>query len=107
MQLRPLQDREANLERLDDDLVDFAQLDSEQILHKDFEIVAVRLFGESILLCLIVQEADVGLLADVLDHLAIRRFIHQLVERTLRLVTGVQGPAHPVELYVLLNNTRE
>ena len=107
MQLRPLQDREAHLERLVDELIDFAQLYSEQIFREDLEVDAVRLFSESIRLCLIVKEADVGSLADVLDRLAIGRVIHQLKERTLRLITGALGPAHPVELYVLLNNTKE
>ena len=107
MQLRPLQDREAHLERLVDELVDFAQLDSEQILREDFKVDAVRLFGESIRLRLIVQEADVGSLADVLDRLAIERGVNQLVERTLRLVTAALGPAYPVELNVLLNSTKE
>ena len=54
---------------------------------------------------LIVQEADVGSLANVLDSLAIGRVVHKLKERTLRLVTGALGPAHPVELNVFLNNT--
>ena len=49
MQLRPLEDREAHLERLVDELVDFPHLDSEQILCKDLEVDAVRLFGESVL----------------------------------------------------------
>ena len=106
MQLGPLQDGKAYLERLVDELVYFAQLDSEQIFREDL-VDAVRLFGESIRLCLIVQEADVGSLADVLYRLAIGRVIHQLEEKTLRLITGALGPAHPVELYVLLNNTRE
>ena len=67
----------------------------------------MRLFGESICLCLIVPKANVGSLADVLDRLAIGRVIRQLEERTLRLITGALGPANPVELYVLLNNTRK
>ena len=107
MQLRPLQDKEAHLERLVDELVYFAQLYSEKIFREDLEVDAVRLFGESIRLCFIVQEADVGSLAEVLDRLAIGRVIHQLEEGTLRLITGALGPAHPVELYVLLNNTKE
>ena len=107
MQLRLLQDREAHLKRLGDELVDFAQIYSEQIFREDLEVDAVRLFGESIRLCLIVQEADVGSLADVLDRLAIGRVIHQLEERTLRLITGALGPANPIELYVLLNNAKE
>ena len=96
MQLQPLLNREAHLERLVDELVDFAQLDSEQIPRENLKIDAVRLFSESIRLRLIVQKADVASLADVLDSLAIGRIVHQLVERTLRLVTGALGPAHPI-----------
>ena len=47
------------------------------------------------------------MLADVLDRFAIKRVIHQLEESTLRLITGTVGPAHPVEFYVILKNTRE
>ena len=88
MKIRPFQDREAHLERLIDELVDFAQLDSEQILREDFVVVAVRHFDKSIRLCLIVQVADFGSLANVLNRLAVRRVVHQLEEQTLRFITG-------------------
>ena len=67
----------------------------------------MRLLGETIRFRLIVQEADVGWLADVLDRFALRRVVLQLEEQTLRLVTVALGPAQPVDLDVLLNNTRE
>ena len=71
MQLRLLEDREAHLERLDNELVDFTQLDTVQLLRKDLKIDAVRIFGESICLRLIVQKSDVNSFADVLDCLAV------------------------------------
>ena len=45
MQLRQLQDQKANLERLVDELVDFSQLDTEQVRGKDFEFDKMRLVG--------------------------------------------------------------
>ena len=105
VQLRPFEDKKANLKRLVNELVDFAQLDSKQILSENFEVYAVKLISESIRFPLIVQETDVGLFPDVFDSCVVGRVVHQLKERTLRLVTGALNPTLPVELYVLLNIT--
>ena len=66
------------MERLIDELVDFAQLDSEQLLGEDFKVKAVRLFGKSIRLRLIIQKANDGSLANVLERRSVWSVVHQL-----------------------------
>ena len=55
VQLQPLKDTKAHLERLVDEQVDFAKLDSEKIFSENLKVNTVRLFGESVRLRLIVQ----------------------------------------------------
>ena len=70
VELAVLQDREANLERLVDDLIDFAHLDTDQVLIEQAEVDAVRLFREPSRLVHVVEELNVHPLFDALDCLA-------------------------------------
>ena len=63
-------------DRFVNELVYFALLDSEMILFDDFKVDAVQLFNNSICIRLIVQEADVNFLADVIDRLCVQRIVH-------------------------------
>ena len=70
VELAVLQDRKANLERLVDDLIDFAHLDTDQVLIEQAEVDAVRLFREPSRLVHVVEELNVHPLFDALDCLA-------------------------------------
>ena len=80
LQFAPLKDAKAVLERLVDIVSQLAHLDTDQALIEDSKVEAVRLLGQMTGCLLLRNEPNVAPFGHVLDGLAVRSVIHQLIE---------------------------
>ena len=107
MQLLPLQDREAYLEMLVDKLIDIAQVDSKKF---SVNILKSMQCGFSVSRYAFVSSFKRRMSVRLLKLLIVLPFgalFINLKYKLKNLVTGALGPAHPVELHVLFNDTKE